>query len=184
MRLVTACLISALAVTLSPQPATFTLQSPAFTHNQPFPLAHTGYGGFTSPALTWTGLPKGTRELALVCTDPDVPLEQFGVHWLLYNIPATAKGLPEGSKPADLKAGHPSPLTGASQGINAMKRPGYLPPRPFVGSGVHHYTFTLYALDADLPLAEGLTKEQLLAALKGHILGEATLVGTFERKEK
>ena len=98
-----------------------------------------------------------------------MPLERFSVHWLLYNIPATAAGLPETPKPP--KPGdRPAPIAGAAQGTNAMKHLGYLPPRPFAGSGVHHYTFTLYALDADLPLADGLTKDQLLAAMKGHVL--------------
>jgi phosphatidylethanolamine-binding protein (PEBP) family uncharacterized protein len=64
-----------------------------------------------------------------------------------------------------------------------MKGRGYLPPRPFANSGLHHYRFTLYALDADLPLAEGMTREELLAAMKGHVIAQATLVGLLERKE-
>jgi phosphatidylethanolamine-binding protein (PEBP) family uncharacterized protein len=77
----------------------------------------------------------------------------------------------------------PAPLPGLSQGLNALKPSGYLPPRPFAGSGLHHYSFTLYALDADLELADGLNKAQLLAAMKGHIVAQAALVATFERRE-
>ena len=164
------------------QPGTIVLLSSAFKNNEALPLAYTGYGDFKSPPLAWSGLPKGTREVALIVDDPDVPLEQFSVHWLLYNVPPTVTSIAEGAKPADPKAGHASPVKGASQGLNALKRPGYLPPRPFAGSGLHHYTFTLYALDADLPLKEGLTKDELLAAMKGHIIGEGKLVALFERK--
>lgn len=164
------------------QPTTLRLTSPAFANNASLPLAYTGYGDFKSPPLAWSGVPKGTRELALVVTDPDVPLERFETHWLLYNIPAATTRLPE-MAPDQASREQPSPIAAASQGVNALKRIGYLPPRPFTGSGLHHYTFTLYALDADLPLNDGLTKEQLLAAMKGHILAETALVAVFEWKE-
>lgn len=172
------------AALLVVQAPAFTLTSTAFRHNGQLPIAYTGYGDFKSPPLAWSGAPKTTKAFALILDDPDVPIEQFSVHWLLYNIPATARQLPEGSKPADPKAGHAAPIKSATQGANALKRLGYLPPRPFANSGLHHYTFTLYALDADLKLAEGLSKAQLLAAMKGHIVAEATLVGLFERKEQ
>jgi Raf kinase inhibitor-like YbhB/YbcL family protein len=165
---------------LAAQPATITVTSTAFKNNEPIPLTYTGYGDFTSPPLSWSGLPKGTQELALIVDDPDVPMEKFATHWLLYNIPPAAKGLPAGL-PASATLTLPG-LKGATQGPNAIKRLGYLPPRPFAGSGVHHYTFTLYALDADLPLKEGLSKADLLAAMKGHVIGEGKLVGLFERK--
>jgi Raf kinase inhibitor-like YbhB/YbcL family protein len=160
------------------------LRSTAFKDNETLPLAYTGYGDFKSPPLSWSGLPKGTRELALIVDDPDVPLEQFSIHWLLYNIPAHVTTMAEGAKPANPKEGHDSPLKGASQGLNALKRPGYLPPRPFAGSGLHHYTFTLYALDADLPLKDGLSKDELLAAIRRHVIGQSKLVAVFEYKGK
>lgn len=164
------------------QPASMTLTSTAFNNNGPLPLAYTGYGDFKSPPLAWTGAPKGTRQFVITVEDPDVPLERFSVHWLIYNIPGTASSLPEGLPDKAAKT-HPAPLKGALQGLNAMKWLGYLPPRPFAGSGVHHYTFTLFALDTDLALPGGATKEQLLAAIKGHVLAEAKLVAVFERKE-
>jgi Raf kinase inhibitor-like YbhB/YbcL family protein len=184
------------------QSAPMVLRSPAFKHNDVLPLAYTGYGDFTSPPLSWSGAPEGTREFVLTLEDPDVPLERFSVHWLLYDIPATVTALPAtspfakastsaeatadrtGDKAADRSTrDHPSPLKGASQGLNALKRIGFLPPRPFAGSGAHHYTFTLYAIDVDLTLPAGASKEQLLAAIRGHVLAEARLVATFEHKE-
>jgi Raf kinase inhibitor-like YbhB/YbcL family protein len=168
-------------VAVEAQPGAIDLRSPAFKNNETLPLAYTGYGDFRSPPLAWSGVPRGTRELALIVDDPDVPLEQFSIHWLLYNIPANVTAIAEGAKPANPKDGHASPLEAASQGLNALKRLGYLPPRPFGGSGVHHYTFALYALDADLPLKDGLSKNELLAAMKGHIIGEGKLVAVFER---
>jgi Raf kinase inhibitor-like YbhB/YbcL family protein len=159
-----------------------TLTSPAFKHNAALPLAHTGYGDFTSPPLVWSGAPKGTREFALIVEDADAPIEQFKSHWVLYDIPAGTTQLP--ATPVD-RAGRtqPPPVKGATQGLNAMKWIGYLPPRPFADSGVHHYTFTLYALDTDLPLEPGLDRVKLLAAIKGHILAQAKLQAVFERKE-
>jgi Raf kinase inhibitor-like YbhB/YbcL family protein len=168
------------ALCLAAQAATITLTSSGFKNNAPIPLTYTGYGDYKSPPLAWSGLPKGTRELALIVDDPDVPMERFATHWLLYNIPGTARGLPA-DLPATATLDAPG-LKGATQGPNALKRLGYLPPKPFADSGVHHYTFTLYALDADLPLAAGLSKAELLAAMKGHVIGEGKLVGLFERK--
>src|SRR6187455_2977724 len=74
--------------------AKLTLHSPAFAGGQSIPLQYSGYGDYKSPPLSWSGVPKGTRELALILFDPDVPLDRFGVHWVLYNIPAAATGLP------------------------------------------------------------------------------------------
>jgi len=167
---------------LAVQPAPMTLRSPAFKHNAPLPLAYTGYGDFKSPPLSWSGAPKGTRQFVLTVEDPDVPLERFSVHWLLYNIPATVTRLPEGL-PGKAAKTHPSPVKGALQGLNAMKWMGYLPPRPFAASGEHHYTFTLFAIDTEITLADGASKEQLLTAIKGHVLAEAKLVAVFGRKE-
>ena len=158
------------------------IPSPAFTHKTPIPLSYSGYGDDKSPPPTGSGLPAGTRELALVVDDPDMPLERFSVHWVISNIPTTAKGIPA-DVPASATLASLAGLAGAMQGPNAIKRIGYLPPKPFAGSGVHDYTFTLYALDADLSLAPGLTKDEVLAAIKAHVIGRATLVGLFERKE-
>jgi Raf kinase inhibitor-like YbhB/YbcL family protein len=157
------------------------LQSPVFKSNAPLPLAYTGYGDFKSPPLTWSGTPKGTREFVLTLENQDAPLERYSVHWLLYDIPGTATGLPE-MAPDKANRDHPSPISGARRGLNAMKWLGYLPPRPFAGSGPQHFVFTLYALDTDLTLPDGASKEQLLAAIKGHVLADAKLVTLFEQK--
>jgi Raf kinase inhibitor-like YbhB/YbcL family protein len=183
LAIVTAAACSVIAVSGQQPVAKLTLQSTAFADGQPIPLTYSGYGDYKSPPLSWSGVPKGTRELALILHDPDVPLDRFGVHWVFYNIPVAAKGLPVGL-PTTPTLTAPATLKGATQGINALKRVGYLPPRPFAGSGLHHYTFTLYALDADLPLEEGLTKDALLAAMKDHIIGEGSLVGLFEREDR
>lgn len=164
------------------QPAGLRLTSEAFAHNAPIPLAYSGYGDYKSPPLAWSGVPAATREFALVVEDPDVPVARFSSHWVLYNIPAAARALPA-DLPASATLDRPAALKGAMQGPNAIKRIGFLPPKPFAGSGVHHYTFTLYALRTDLTLAAGLDKDALLAAIAPHVLARATLVGTFERKE-
>jgi Raf kinase inhibitor-like YbhB/YbcL family protein len=164
------------------QPAGMKLNSPAFRHDATLPLAFTGYGDFKSPPLAWSGAPKGTREFVLTLEDPDVPLERFSVHWLLWDIPATATSLPE-MPPIKEARDHPAPIKGATRGSNAMKWIGYLPPRPFAGTGLHHYNFTLFAIDFDLTLPEGASKAQLLEAIKGHVLAEAKLTAVFEHKE-
>ena len=172
----------ALIVTVLLQAPPMSLRSSAFKDNGPLPLAYTGYGDFKSPPLAWSNAPKGTREFVLTLEDPDVPLERFGVHWLLYDIPATATALPEMAADKATRD-HPAPIQGATRGLNAMKAKGYLPPRPFAGSGVHHYTFTLFAIDIDLTLPEGASKEELLTAIKGHVLAEAKLVALFDHNQ-
>ncbi len=164
------------------QPGTLTLSSPAFANNGPLPVEYTGYGAFTSPPLAWTGAPKGTRQFVLIVEDTDAPLASLSVHWLIYNIPATAASLPA-TPPNKAAKTHPAPIAGARLGRNAMKWLGYLPPRPFAATGVHHYRFTLYAVGTELTLAEGATRADVLAAVNGHVLAEATLVAVFERKE-
>ncbi len=146
------------------------LESPAFKDGQPIPRRHTGEGEDLSPALAWSGVPPGTKEFALVCDDPDAPREKPWVHWVLYGIPAGTTGLKEASKGVGV------------DGKNDFGRPGYGGPMPPKGHGIHHYRFRLYTLDAALDLGPGATKDQLLAALKGHILAETELVGTYERK--
>jgi Raf kinase inhibitor-like YbhB/YbcL family protein len=177
-----AYLLSLLLTLLAAQPPAMVLTSPAFKDGASLPMAYTGYGDFKSPPLGWTGAPAGTREFALVVENLDVPMERFSVHWLLYDIPAAARSLPEVAPDMAAKT-HPSPIKGASQGANWMKRIGYLPPRPFAKDGPQRFAFRLFALDTDLSLAEGATKEQLLAAIKGHVLAESTLTAVVQGKE-
>jgi Raf kinase inhibitor-like YbhB/YbcL family protein len=141
------------------------------------PARYTGDGQDASPPLAWSGLPAGTVELALICDDPDAPRAEPWVHWVLYKVPASAAGLAEGIPPSERLS---SPA-GAMQGVNAWPVVGYRGPAPPRGHDVHHYRLHLYALDAALPVQPRLTKTDLLTAMKGHILAEAELVGTYQR---
>lgn len=156
---------------------TMTISSTAFADGAAIPARYTAEGKDVSPPLAWSGLPEGTVELAIVCDDPDAPRPEPWVHWVIYNVPASATGLDEGVPPSEKLASPP----GAMQGKNTWPATGYRGPAPPPGHGTHHYHFKLYALDQDLPLAPGLTKDQLLAAMKGHVLDEAELIGTYER---
>jgi Raf kinase inhibitor-like YbhB/YbcL family protein len=154
--------------------------STAFADGAKIPVKYTGDGDDVSPPLAWSGLPEGTRELALICDDPDAPTPNPWVHWVIYKIPADCPGLPEGV--AD------SPTleepAGALQGKNSWpsgQKIGYRGPAPPQGHGVHHYFFHLYALDAALALKPGIDKTALLNAMAEHVLAEGQLVGPYER---
>lgn len=156
---------------------TIQITSLAFTHGQPIPKKHTGEGADVSPPLSWSNLPANTKEFALICDDPDAPNGDW-VHWVIYKIPAGAKGLSEGvPRKASLKE-----PAGALQGKNswpADEATGYRGPKPPPGK-VHHYYFRLYALDAPLQPKPDLGKKGLLEQIKGHIVGEGVLMGTYE----
>ncbi|MEI8198307.1 MAG: YbhB/YbcL family Raf kinase inhibitor-like protein, partial [Phycisphaerae bacterium] len=109
---------------------------------------------------------------------PDAPTPQPWVHWVLYKIPPTLTGLPAGIAGAATL----NDPRGALQGQNSFSKIGYNGPMPPRGHGLHHYHFKLYALDQPLPLAPGLSKEAVLAAMRGHVIGEGELIGTYERK--
>ena len=144
--------------------------SAAFEPGGAIPRQHTGEGKDSSPPLSWSGAPAGTRELALICDDPDAPTPKPWVHWVLYKLPASTTGLAAGSG------------GGGLEGRNDFGRAGYGGPMPPRGHGVHRYRFKLYALKEPLALAAGATKEQLLDAMKGRVLAEAELVGAYERR--
>ncbi len=154
-----------------------TLISPAFSHHGGIPVKYTCDGEDISPPLQWSGIPQGTRSLALVVYDPDVPDPLFPimtwVHWVLYNIPPTITELPEGLRFSDLPSG-------AMEGLNDWKRTGYGGPCP--PRGCHRYFFKLYALNTVLPDLGTPTRKRLEKAMKGHILEVATLIGTYRRK--
>jgi Raf kinase inhibitor-like YbhB/YbcL family protein len=158
---------------------TIQLTSTAFTQGHPIPKKYTGEGDDVSPPLDWSNLPDKTKELALICDDPDAPNGDW-VHWVIYKIPAGAKGLPEGvSRKSRLKE-----PAGAVQGKNSWSSGeviGYRGPLPPPGHGVHHYHFKLYALDAPLEAEPGLEKKALREKLEGHILAEGELMGTYQR---
>ncbi len=158
---------------------TIQVTSTAFTEGQPIPKKYTGDGSDVSPPLAWSNLPAGTQELVLICDDPDAPSDEPWVHWVIYRIPATLGGLPEGiARDARLK----NPR-GILQGQNSWPKGniGYLGPKPPPGHGLHHYHFKLYALEAHLQAEPGLDKKAVLAEIKGHILGQGELVGTYQR---
>ena len=154
-----------------------TIESPAFPNGEAIPRKHTGEGDDVSPELRWSGLPEGTRELALVCDDPDAPRAEPWVHWVLYGLSPAATGLPEGV-PAEASLKSPS----ARQGPSDFERVGYGGPMPPRGHGRHRYYFRLYALGKALDLPAGLDKDALLTSIRPHVLGEGELLGTYERK--
>ena len=143
------------------------LTSDAFANGQSIPAKYTCKGKNISPALAWTEPPAGTQSFALILDDPDAPAGTW-VHWVLFNIPASTRTLQE-----DLS------VSGMSVGKNSwgdMRYGGPCPP-----SGTHRYFFKLYALDSNLSLSPGATKDQLLQAMDGHILAQAELMGTFSK---
>ncbi len=152
------------------------LNSSAFEPNGPIPAKYTCDGEDVSPALTWSGVPSGTKSLALIVDDPDAPdpaaPKMTWVHWVLYDVPPSAQGLPEA-------VGANSLLRGTREGLNDWKRTGYRGPCPPIGR--HRYFFKLYALDTELGDLGEPTKAQLEMAIEGHILGEVLLVGTFQK---
>jgi Raf kinase inhibitor-like YbhB/YbcL family protein len=155
------------------------ITSSAFAQGHVIPKNYTGEGADVSPPLAWTRLPEGTKELALVCDDPDAPAGTW-VHWVIYKIPAAAKGLPEGVA----RKARPKEPAGAMQGNNswpAGENLGYRGPLPPPGHGVHHYYFKLYALDAPLEVEPGLQKKALLGKMEGHVLAQGELMGTYQR---
>jgi hypothetical protein len=152
------------------------LTSSAFAHNGAIPRRYTCDGDDVSPPLAWSGVPQGTRSLALIVDDPDAPdpraPQMTWVHWVLYDMPPSTTDLPEGLASRDLPAG-------TREGINDWKRTGYGGPCP--PRGRHRYFHKLYALDAVLGGLGKITKSRLEAAMQGHVLAQAELVGTYDR---
>ncbi len=154
-----------------------TVTSPGFKNGQPLSKSYSGEGVDHSPRIEWTSLPKGTKELALVCEDPDAPDSEPWVHWVVYKIPVSLHGLPQGIG----RSGGADAPPGVIQGLNSFGRSGYNGPAPPPGHGWHRYFFTVYALKSQLPAKAGLSKSELLKAMKGHILAEARIMGKYKR---
>ena len=171
---------------LAQAPETITVTSSAFDHHGTVPDEFSAYGDNKSIDLNWSNLPAGTVQLALICDDPIVV--EIGmmptpfVHWVAYNIPASASGLPAGM-PTDAEVMGLDGLDGMINGLNGTRRSGYFGPRPPANGTLHAYHFRVYALDADLGLEAGLNKDELLAAVDGHVLATGLLMGHYERKE-
>jgi hypothetical protein len=153
------------------------ITSTAFGANQKIPRQYSGEGRDASPPLGWSGVPAQARELALIVDDPDAPRAEAWVHWVIYQMAVTVAGLPEAVLTSEKLTTPP----GALQGRNSSGKIGYQGPMPPPGHGVHHYHFKLYALDAALGLKPGADKKALEAAMAGHIVAQAELVGTYER---
>src|SRR5690606_3801686 len=162
-----------------PEPILVT--STAFGHETDMPLRYTAYGDNVSPDLSWRHLPEGTKQLALILDDPVVDTLQPFVHWIAYNIPASATGLPEGLSP-DAIVTYPG-LEGMINGANGIRRTGYFGPRPPDDGKVHTYNFRIYALDHEMNLADGFNKASLLRAMEGHALATGLLTGNYRFTE-
>lgn len=150
----------------------FVLTSSAFTAGQSIPVAFTCDGQDTSPQLDWSAPPAGTQSYALIMDDPDAPAGTW-IHWVLYNIPAEVRTLPQGISTDETVS------AGALHGKNSWRALGYGGPCP--PSGTHRYFFKLYALDTLLEAQPGLSKQDLLDLIDGHVLAEAQLLGTYTR---
>lgn len=151
---------------------TMKLESTAFIANGMIPFLYTCDGQDISPPLSWDAPPTGTQSLALIVDDPDAPGRIF-VHWVVYDIPPEIRQL---SQAVATTATLPN---GGTQGENDFGNLGYGGPCP--PSGIHRYFFKLYALDRELGLKSGATKAQLEAAMSGHILDSAELIGRYSR---
>ncbi len=145
-----------------------------FHHGQPIPKRYSGDGEDISPPLNWSGAPEATHSFALVCEDLDATDEIHPfIHWMVYGISSRTSFLPEGLAPvAEIGA----PIS-AYQGRNSFGNLGYGGPQP--PEGTHRYVFTLYALDADLGLRPGVSYPELMSAMRGHILEQAGVKGTY-----
>jgi Raf kinase inhibitor-like YbhB/YbcL family protein len=153
-----------------------TLTSSAFPEQGEIPAVYTCQGKDVSPPLAWTGAPAGTKSLALIVDDPDAPdpaaPKRTWVHWVLYDVPPTASGLPEA-------VGRDALPAGTREGVNDWARTGYGGPCPPIGR--HRYFHKLFALDATLGDLGSPKKADLEKAMKGHVLAEARLVGTYQK---
>lgn len=154
--------------------AAFRLTSPAFEHDTPLPLRHSGDEDDLSPPLAWTGAPAGTKELVLICDDPDAETGVF-THWIVYGLPPDSSSLPEGISDDAIIEGEDISLV---QGLNEFDQVGWSGPIASEERGPHRLFFRLYALDTELlDLPPGVTRTELRDAAKDHIIGQTMLVG-------
>jgi Raf kinase inhibitor-like YbhB/YbcL family protein len=151
------------------------LSSPAFAQNQHIPRQFSRDGGNLSPPIEWQGAPQGTQSFALIVEDPDAPRGTFR-HWAAYDIPGDASRLAEGVGSRDQGAA-------LQMGTNDFGNVQYDGPQPPPGHGLHHYHFRLFALDVPaLDLPENCAAGDVLAAVQDHVLEEADVIGTFEKR--
>jgi Raf kinase inhibitor-like YbhB/YbcL family protein len=156
----------------------FQIESPAFDEAKRIPQRYAKDGGNISPPLRWTDAPAGTKDFVLICDDPDAPTRSPFVHWVAYNIPAGVNALPE---QVPQKPDIQSPIRFV-QGKNSFGDVGYDGPMPPEGDRPHHYHFHLYALDSQISIKPGSAdKDKIIKSMKGHVLAEAEIVGTYQR---
>ena len=148
------------------------VNSTAFQEGGMISAKHTCDGANVSPPVEWSGIPANAKTIALIADDPDAPGKTW-VHWVVFDIPAGAKSLPENVLPQETIAG------GGKQGTNDFRKVGYGGPCP--PSGTHRYYFKVYALDTELGLDSKTTKDPLLKAMEGHILAQGQLMGRYKR---
>lgn len=153
------------------------LTSSNFAAGRRIAVEFTGDGADRSPSLSWNGLPAGTQQLALVVDDPDAPTPKPWVHWVVYSLPPNSQGLPA-AVPPHSRISQP---VGMQQGKNSWNQIGYRGPAPPRGHGLHHYYFTLYALNTALELSAGLSKPELIESISPHVIATSELVGTYSR---
>jgi hypothetical protein len=162
---------------MTAEDATITLTSPEFANGEEIPTRFTCEGDGVSPPLAWSGAPDGTKSLALIVDDPDAPdpkaPQRTYVHWVLYDIPPSATGLPDGAVNDALPVG-------ARTGHNDSGKAAWHPPCPPIGR--HRYFFKLYALDKQLGPLEDPSKAGLEKAIAGHVLGQGVLIGTYQKR--
>ncbi len=149
------------------KPSSMKISSPAFENNQFIPVKYTCDGEDINPPLQIENVPQGTKSLVLIVDDPDAPMGVWS-HWVLFNINPSVQFIDENSSPE-----------GAVEGLNDFKKHSYGGPCP--PSGTHHYYFRLYALDTTLDLSSEASREDVLKAIKDHILGSAELIGLYQR---
>jgi Raf kinase inhibitor-like YbhB/YbcL family protein len=183
--LVFASILGVAPASLAQAQQKITVTSPALKDGEPIPRQYTPDGRNDSPPLVWSGVPAAAKELAVVCEDPDAGNPPPFVHWVVYKIPASAKGLPE-ALPIESTTKMPGDLAGTVQGTNGFRRTLYRGPAPPAGKP-HHYHFVVYALDAPIVTKPGqvpLTRGELLEAMKGHVIGQGELVALYERTQQ
>lgn len=146
------------------------LRSNNFENGGIIPKKYSYDGSNESPHLAWSSIPEGAKSLAIICEDPDAPVGIW-VHWIIYNLPAELEGISE-DFPKQKKFSN-----GVEQGLNDFQYIGYGGPKP--PSGTHRYIFKIFALDKVLDIEAGVTKEELLEVMKGHVVDEGSLVGKF-----
>jgi hypothetical protein len=172
------CLVLGLAGAGAAEEGALRLTSPAFEEGGAIPTKYTCEGQDISPPLEWTGVPEDAESLVLVVDDPDAPdpeaPKMTWIHWVVYNIPPGIDGLAEGAAEGDFKRR-------AAHGLNSWVKAGYGGPCPPIGR--HRYFFRLYALDQVLEGLDRPTKKHLMDVMEGHVIAEAELMGTYQKKK-